>query len=358
MDITNHTPYTAAYNVGLLPSGRHCVVVVIKATYHITDTGLEVAEEQQSLQDTDAYTGEPGASSLLYDNDFAPYKPRCDVLLHNPTAYAPNGQPVTAVEVALHVGACAKKFRVIGPRVWQRGLLVSTPSPAQPFTQQPLSWEIAYGGTDHTAYPEPERSAAYTPNPVGLGYWHKTKAKHVWDTPVAQTEDLAYPIKDCSAHYPPQGFGPIARNWQARSQYAGTYDDHWAQHNKPFLPDDFDEQFYQVAPPDQQIAYPTGGENITLRNLNPTGYLHFNLPQLDVPVILKLNRGTEALSPQVDTLTLDPTAEWLTLVARAHHPLRNNIHEVQETIVGQPPAKPVEVPFYGLQNPKPSATQE
>ena len=329
MNLTNHTPYTAAYNVGLMPDGRHCVVVVIKATYRIGADDPRLAETQLPLYDTDAYTGEPGASSLLYDNDFAPYKPRCDVILHNPIAYALNGRPTQSLEVGLHIGTCAKTYRVVGKREWQRRLFVSTPSEAQRFTEQPLSWEIAYGGTDHDAYPEPERSEAYTPNPVGIGYRRKVKAKHIWDTPVAQTEALPYPIKDCTVRYPPQGYGPIARNWQTRSQYAGTYDDHWAKHNKPFLPDDFDEQYYQVAPPDQQIAYPTGGEHLTLRNLNPTGYLHLHLPRLDVPVNLKLNRGSETLSPKVDTITLDPTAEWMTLVARARYPLRNNIFEVQ-----------------------------
>jgi len=40
------------------------------------------------------------------------------------------------------------------------------------------------------------------------------------------------------------------------SQYSGTYDEAWQRDMAPLLPEDFDEQFFQRAPPDQQIPYP------------------------------------------------------------------------------------------------------
>ena len=48
-------------------------------------------------------------------------------------------------------------------------------------------------------------------------------------------------------------FGPIGRNFKSRVTLAGTYDKKWLDEIYPFLPADFDEQYYQAAPPDQQI---------------------------------------------------------------------------------------------------------
>ena len=44
----------------------------------------------------DTFTGEPGFSAPVYEVDFAPRKPRCDVLLVG-SAYAPEGRPATRV---------------------------------------------------------------------------------------------------------------------------------------------------------------------------------------------------------------------------------------------------------------------
>ena len=345
MQLHNHTRYQAGYATGILTTGQYCVVVAVKATYRITsldDPELPLAEEQQPLHDTDGYSGEPGDSSPLYDNDFAPYKPQCDVLLPTPVAYTPHGRPATQVPVAVQIGNWRKTFRVVGPRLWERGIMTTASKP-QPFTRQPLSWEIAYGGTDTVAYPEPDRVDAFLYNLVGIGYWRKPKRKYLHGSPLARTEALDQPINDPGARYLPQGFGPIARNWQPRSTYGGTYDDDWIRHTKPFLPADFDTQYYQSALPDQQIPYPEGGEIITLTHLTPEGELSFVLPRFRVPISLQTQRGQRVtLQPVVDTITIDAEARQLTLVARAHHPFIHTIHEIGDIRIGHPP---VTIPF-------------
>ena len=45
----------------------------------------------------------------------------------------------------------------------------------------------------------------------------------------------------------PMSFGPIGRGWDPRYKYGGTYDDKWRDEHFPFLPPDFDEQYYQAA---------------------------------------------------------------------------------------------------------------
>ncbi len=344
MDITNHTPYQAAYNTGLMPSGRYCLIVVIKATYDFPtgpNSTLQQAEEQIELYEADAFSGEPGYSSPLYENDFATHKPKCDLILQHAVAYAPEGEPIQQVQVALNIGAHRKSFRVLGKRVWKKIGPFSYPTEPEPFTKIPLNWEIAYGGVDETAYEEEDLSDACLANPVGIGYWHKPKAKITDGTPIAHTEAIDTPITDPKERHIPQGFGPVGRNWLPRSQYGGTYDEAWAKNDKPFYPQDFNELYHQCAPEDQQITYPQGGEIITLHNLTPEGILRITLPELKEPVVVELSNGEQlSLETMIDTITLDMQAQKLTLVARAQYPLKNTIHEVAEFIVGAPPPEP------------------
>jgi hypothetical protein len=52
---------------------------------------------------SDVFFGEPGLSAPKYEVDFAPRKPRCDLLL-NATAYAPEGRTAEHVTVGVRIG--------------------------------------------------------------------------------------------------------------------------------------------------------------------------------------------------------------------------------------------------------------
>src|SRR5262245_51324381 len=126
MELINATRMQAGYTMAMQPDGRELLVVAVKGTYLIPDTPdkePELAEEQVPLVHTDVFTGEPGFSAPLYEIDYAPRKPRCDVLL-NGSAYAPGGKPTTRVNVSLRVATMIKSFDVVGNRVWQRGLVL------------------------------------------------------------------------------------------------------------------------------------------------------------------------------------------------------------------------------------------
>ncbi len=341
MDLKNHTDYEAAYSTGILKSAQYCVVVVIKATYDIhPDRKPTLAEKQTEIFDADAFTGEPGYSSPLYDNDYATIKPQCDVVLQNAIAYVPDGKPATEVEVSLQIPGIDKHFRVLGKRVWEKSGFWAYATKPEPFTTQPITWEIAYGGVDETAYEEEDLSDTYLVNPVGIGYWRKPKAKITDGTPIAHTETIDTPITDPKERHIPQGFGVVGRNWLPRSQYGGTYDEAWERNRRPFLPDDFDEHYYQSAPSDQQIEYPQGGEQIKLVNLTPEGELAFELPAdiKAVPIEVSLTRGgSQRLESMIDTITIDTANKKLTMVARAHIPFVHSIHEIGDIKVGTQP---------------------
>src|SRR6266480_55376 len=113
MELLNATRMKAAYTMGMKPDGRELLVVVVKGTFSIPKSPSivpELAEEQADLVMADEFTGEPGLSAPKYESDFAPFKPRCDVVL-NGSAYA--GEPVKRIKVGLRVGTLEKSFTVV-----------------------------------------------------------------------------------------------------------------------------------------------------------------------------------------------------------------------------------------------------
>src|SRR5262245_50956575 len=114
MNLTNSTKFPAAYTMGMEPSGRELLVVVVKATFTIPVEGGEPqrAAEQVPLVEADVFSGEPGLSAPIVESDFAPRKPKCDVIL-NGSAHAPGGKPAESVPVMLQVGTMSKSFNVV-----------------------------------------------------------------------------------------------------------------------------------------------------------------------------------------------------------------------------------------------------
>jgi hypothetical protein len=131
------------------------------------------------------------------------------------------------------------------------------------------------------------------------------------------------------------GFGPIGRNWVPRYPFAGTYDQNWLDHVFPFLPQDFDDRYYQAAPEDQQIDYPQGGEEVQLLNLTPEGRTRFRLPTLGVPVVFFRKQGEpEHQQAVLDTIVIEPDLQRMLLTWRASVALKRNIFEMAQVLVG------------------------
>ena len=172
MELLNATRMAAAYNVGLEPSGRELLVVVIKGTFRIPQPGepperFALHEQQMPLVMADTFTGTPGLSATAYEADFAPRKTSCDILC-NGSAYAPNGRPVARVEAGIRVGGWKKRLVVIGARHWDCRFGTMRVTSPQPFEKQPISYDVAFGGTD-LKHKDPAQHAAFTPQPGGEG---------------------------------------------------------------------------------------------------------------------------------------------------------------------------------------------
>jgi hypothetical protein len=336
MEMMNFTKLQVAYTVGTQPDGRDVLVVVAKTTFCIPanlDGEPEILDEQVPLVLTDVFSGEPGFSAPLYESDFAPRKPRCDVLF-NGSAYAPGNMAVRRVRVSLRVDSVVKSFDVVGDRVWQVRLLndIGSSEP-KPFTIMPISYDRAFGGVDR-----PDESPAshrwYPSNHAGRGYHENVTVGNLDGKPMPNTEQPDNPIRTPRGRYRPQAFGPIGRAWHPRIGLAGTYDKNWIDNVMPFLPADFDEAYYQAAPLDQQVDFLRGGEEVELTNLTPQGKARFRVPKLTLGVVvLRRDGAVKEVAPLLDTVVLEPDNQRFTLAFRATVPLRKNICEVRQVSI-------------------------
>jgi hypothetical protein len=326
----------AGYTMGVEPSARESLVVVVKGTFAIpAEQGatLKLHQEQVPLVMSDVFHGAPGLSAPKYEADFARRKPRCEVLL-NGSAYAPGGKPAERVNVGIRIGEWSKSFAVVGDRFWYTAGGVHATSP-KPFTVMPISYERAFGGAD-LRHEDPARHAAYMANPSGRGFHKHMIPEWLHASPLPNTEELHQSVSAPDGEYRPMAFGPLGRHWDPRRKYAGTYDQRWLDEVSPFLPADFDELYYQAAPADQHIPPTNGEQSVTLLNLTPDGRRDFALPKFAAPVHIFPKKGNrEDFNAPLDTIVIEPDLERLTMTWRIARPLKKNMFEIAQVLVGR-----------------------
>jgi hypothetical protein len=334
MEIINGTPFKLDAQQALDKSGRRILVVMVKGTYAFPDQDAQVpqpAAVQLPFLAADSFEGEPGFSAPLFESDYATQKPRCDVLVHA-HAHAPGQVPVRELDVAFRLGACEKWARVVGDRHWEAGLTGVGPGAPEPFIDMPITYGRAYGGSCELR----GQVCAHPANPVGRGFAGPHGEADLRGSPLPNVEAPGEPVSVRGGHYRPWSFGPIGRSWQPRLPLAGTYDERWKQEVFPLLPEDFDPRYFQAAPPDQQIDYPRGGEEVRLLNLHPQRpHIHFVLPPLEMPLaVLDVQRKLHLLDAVADSVTLDVQAGRVIVVWRAQHVLRRSLREVNLIAAG------------------------
>lgn len=338
-------------------------VVVMRGTFDIgTDSVSTLSEEQGPLVATDEYYGKTNQSGVRQESDFAPYKPRTDILL-DATAYAPGGKPVPSFTVSVKVTGppapppsrpyglnptmkpaaedlaawekivanqdasgptlCEKTLIITGPCYWTPNVLSgwALGKPTE-MTHLPIRYEQAFGGMITIYDPETERDQTvfYDQNPIGVGHWpnwtHKEakRRKRIPAPRILGTLDTPKFGQDLV----PQGYGPVCRTWQPRLGLAGTYDEKWQAGRWPNLPDDFNFGYWNCAHPDLQIPFLKGDEVIHLKHLTPDGYLKIRLPG-QIPFILVRHKNGEIneAKSNLDTVFIEPDKRRVSLVWRA-----------------------------------------
>lgn len=336
MELINATRMLAGYTMGIEPSGRELLVVVVKGTFVLPKSGevVRLHEEQLPLVMADTFTGEPGFSAPMHEVDFAPRKHACDVLLVG-SAYAPAGRPVERMRVGLQVGSIDKSCDVLGDRVWSAGATGIRATHPRPFVQMPISYNVAFGGVDQDDE-DPKEHGAYMRNPVGRGYRKHLKNEWVDGKPLPNTEEPGQAVTWPTNEYRPMAFGPVGRGWEPRLCLAGTYDQQWLDDVFPFLPKDFDERYFQAAPDDQQVPLPKTPMQVTLINFTPDGMRQFALPHFEAPVhMFPKRREREDHFGTLDTIVFEPDQERFTMTWRVTRPVKKNLFEIEQVLVGK-----------------------
>ena len=238
MNLENQTPFPTLAYAAADPNGEEHRIVVMKVSYKMLRTG-QTQWDLALIQDgsvplcfEDEYWGEMGQSSVRYESDLAPYKPKCDVII-NGNAYTQNATPMQAIAVRFRLSQSEKQVAPVAPQApqplnphmpltesqkkqWQleqkhyqqalkdqqqvkyNGQIEKTLSvlgestfkpnvltpgwkrtKLQTFTTLPMRWDYAFGGA-HQLYEDPEATGravfeqiCYS-NPLGSGWVEKS----------------------------------------------------------------------------------------------------------------------------------------------------------------------------------------
>ena len=261
--------------------------------------------------------------SVRVESDFAPYKPRCDVVVVG-DAHAPSGHAAASFPVVLRVQyrdrpapqprLIDKSLHVTGPRELRRRTAAAVLPLAAigqcpwkltqsvPVQRVPVRYEYAQGGQalvergSPAAQRVPQRHRlrqdeiaqfgavaldACQHNPVGRGFAPACYLDTVEPTSLAApqieypkapfTTDLFWQASRGKVELTPAGFGFVGRAWRPRRDLVGTMDVKaaWGAEDVPRLPPDFDFGYWNGAPADQQCDHLTGAERFIVVNMTP-----------------------------------------------------------------------------------------
>jgi len=324
MELINNTPLPALVFEKSGRFSKFYYVVIARATYDLHhDRRATLADKQENYIVADEYFSEPfDQSALKRETDLLLYKPRCDIYFHG-HAYAPNGS-APSWHVQVQYQQKQKNFRVTGPKNWfysEGRWRLSEPEAVDAVR---LDYRLAFGGN-----PDPENGtlSPYASNTAGIGYYKKSllDPDKIYPAPQFENADTAYThMKDS---YPVEGLSPLCRWWPARTQYLGTYDEQWQRETHPFHPDDFDERFYNAAPPELVVPYPSGGESLYTRGLFQSGDMTIVLPPHTMDLVIDTPSEKINTSMPLDTIAVNTDSCSMALTWRAIVP-REKLPEV------------------------------
>ncbi|MDX2505189.1 MAG: DUF2169 domain-containing protein [Gammaproteobacteria bacterium] len=309
LQIQNSTPFATSMNLFPNEQAIDTLYVLIRATFNIGQQWT-LADKQVPPVVADEYWTEPGESSIKYGSDSHTGKPSSDIIMLG-HAYAPNNQEVRQLDVGLSVGQVHKTVRVFGDRQWHNGRIIQP----NPFKTMPMIYERAYGG-EHIV--DGVSVAVEDRNPVGQGFLGQRKIEDMNGMPLPNLEDPNNLITSISQQPTPACFAVSAPHWRPRSGYAGTYDDVWQTQRAPYLPEDFDKRFFNMAHPD--LIYPgflKGGEAVEITNMHPRGTLKFALPHVKLYTIVSMAEHVVQPQLNLETVIIEPNELKLSMVWRA-----------------------------------------
>lgn len=320
--LINNTPFPVARGFDRDKFGRSHWIVWLKATFVLrpNQTCLFL-REQRKLAIAPVYVGDASNSDLIEDVDLVAPKDATDIyaVAH---AYRPrrlaSGRPFVA---GFAVGDVKKLVCVAPPSRWgDDDRLERVGDEHAPVF---LGYANAYGGRSHD---DEGKVEIWPDNPIGVGYCAAQAACRA--TPTARLFYSGEDGADWRARPRSAALTPIPREAPRRAKLAGLYDDRWRKNKAPLLPDDFDPEFHQSAPPDQRCSgHLQGGEHIELVNLDPDDHtgdgsvLRTIVPTLAIEVTTRFKGSWRSSLAKIQTLVLLPDERLITLCYAAALPL-------------------------------------
>lgn len=309
LQLKNHSPFAA--NMAMFPNeqGVDTLYLVVKAGFRIGQKWT-LLEDQVAPFEEDEYWGEPAETSIKSASDMHLGKPSTDIIVTG-HACAPEGKRCSRLDVRVSAGKVGKSIRVYGDRQWQNGMM-TTPIP---FKTMPMVYEKAFGGVEKK---EGEVIDADPRNPVGTGFAGTRKNGEMNGCPLPNLENPGQMIQALTDRPQPACFSYLSPAWQPRVDYTGTYDQAWQKNRAPYLPEDFDKRFFNMAHPD--LVYPgfmQGGEPVSVSGMHPGGKLSFSLPHIKLSASIKIADRVESPPFNLETLLIEPNQLQLFMVMRA-----------------------------------------
>lgn len=315
-ELSKRTDATVALIDDFLPDGAPVAVVVIKQRYAVDGRSLGAVPGAE-IRRVDVPWDDAAPGSPKLPTDLALFKPSTDVVVSG-EAVARDEAPSTSLDVFVEVGPVSRALRVTGTRVWYESVGVMQLTAPEPFTRVPLSWELAWGGSDRDE--GAGRFVEDPRNPYGRGV--ALDARRLKHRPGPQIEAPGEPITTHHTGATPVGVAATTSLMAHRRRLAGTMDARWEREQMPLRPRDFDMRFFQCAAPGLVTPEPlVGGERVRMMNLSPEGPLEFELPRVSFAVWGRTDAGRTEYRTTLDTVLLLPGERAAELVWRARVPI-------------------------------------
>ena len=316
--IVNDTSWPVALLRHQSAAGRASLVVIVKRTSIWSGRTLHESHRQLPVFGADVPWPDGAASTLRFESDMVPYKPRADVVLVG-EACAPGGRAVEVLDVGLRLGARQHRLRVFGDRQWQRTGGSAAIGRAVPFSRKELRYERAFGGIDVGEY--------CVENPVGRGLVSEAGMDQLHGRLLPNIEDPRDLVHDWRSRPKPRGFAFYGRAWQPRLGCAGAVDDGFRRSASAIFPAGFSYGFFNGGHPDLQVAgWLRGDEEIELVNLAEEGLISFGLPGAAPRVTIsrrRIHAASAAATTVMDTAMVAMRLDTLVIV-----PEHRSLYEV------------------------------
>jgi hypothetical protein len=330
LDFLNETPLaTHLARAHLFFQDLLQAIVAVKGTFQVLPSGeTRLADEQAPLQIEDQDT--PSGS---VETEIVPAKAWCDLAVLGHARSPSPRRPVTQMLVTLRVGKFTRALRVTGDREWTRVMGRLRPSSPRPFTELPLTYRHAFGGT---ARQGEDLDADFFANPQGRGY--VALSEDVAGCPLPNIEELDQPVRRWRDRPLPAGLAPLARGSILRAQ-RGFVVDVTKQTTR------IDSSAFCFSHPRMGLpAYPHGAE-VELTGMSFGKPWCFRLPDFRYQARLDLGSARYLLPLVPDTLYLYPDDARVVVVARCafiYQFLPDKLRAVRvqptpETLTGRPP---------------------